>query len=128
LNTSGELYIFLSRIGAEGMLSLCVVWLGVFMTLPKRDRHWNGWVVWLLAISAGLGLVNSVLQLSRYGTDIASRFGSTDLTMILIWGALLIVWAVILGGISGVALGRRWYGGVGGLADSVSQRSVASSD
>ena len=110
------------------MLSLYVVWLDVFMTLPKRDRHWNGWVVWLLAIGAGLGLINSVLQLSRYGTDVASRLGSMDWTMIVIWCALLVVWALILGGISGVALGRRWYGYSSDVADGVSPRSVASSD
>jgi len=98
------------------------------MTLPKRDRHWNGWVVWLLAIGAGLGLINSVLQLSRYGADVASRFGSADWTMIVIWGALLVVWALVLGGISGVALGRRWYGFSCGVVDGVSQRSMASSD
>ncbi|WOF74358.1 hypothetical protein QMT40_002010 [Parvibaculaceae bacterium PLY_AMNH_Bact1] len=98
------------------------------MTLPKRDRHWNGWVVWLLAIGAGLGLINSVLQLSRYGTDVASRFGASDWTLIIIWSGLLVVWALILGGISGVVLGRRWYGFTGGVADGVSQRSVASSD
>ncbi len=98
------------------------------MTMPKRDRHWNGWVVWLLAFGAGLGLINSVLQLSRYGTDVASRFGSADWTMIVIWGALLVVWALVLGGISGVALGRRWYGFSDGVVDGVSQRSMASSD
>lgn len=98
------------------------------MTLPKRDRHWNGWVVLLLAIGAGLGLINSLLQLSRYGNDIASSFGASDWTMIVIWSALLVAWALILGGISGVALGRRWYGLASGVADGVSQRSVASSD
>lgn len=75
----------------------------------------------MLAIGAGLGLINSVLQLSRYGTDVASRFGSMDWTMIVIWGALLVVWASILGGIFGVALGRRWYGLPDAVDDGVSQ-------
>lgn len=85
-------------------------------------------MVWLLAMGAGLGLFNSVLQLSRYGTDVVPRLAASDWTMIVVWSALLVVWALILGGISGVALGRRWYGVSTGVDDGVSQRSMASSD
>lgn len=96
--------------------------------LPKRDRHWNVWVVLLLTAGASLGLLNSVLQLSRYGADISAHIGSADWVMIVIWSSLLVVWALILGGISGVALGRRWYQFPSDVVDGVSQRSVASSD
>ncbi len=110
------------------LLSLCVVWLGMFMTVHKKYRRWNGWVVALLAVGASLGLLNSVLQLSRYGSDLASRFSSADWTMIVVWCVLLVVWALVLGGISGVVLGRRWYGATEGLTDGAAQGSMASSD
>ncbi len=98
------------------------------MALQKKNRRWNRWVVSLLAVGACLGLLNSVLQLSRYGSDLASRFSSADWTMIVIWCVLLVLWALILGAISGVALGRRWYGRGDALPDGATRGSMASSD
>ncbi len=82
----------------------------------------------LMAAGAVLGATNSVLQLGRYGPDIAARFGSSDWTMIIVWSALLIGWTLILGTISGIALGRRWYGNRDNVSDGISGRSMASSD
>lgn len=122
-------YVFSSTESARGNWhSLEKVGLGAFMGHLDRERRWNGWVVALLSAGAVLGFSNSVLQLSRYGTDVASRLGSADWTMIIIWGVLLVVWALVLGILSGIAIGRHWYGVSDGVVDGVSPRSMASSD
>lgn len=48
--------------------------------------------------------------------------------MIVVWGVLLVLWALVLGVISGIVLGRRWYGSGDALTDGAAQGSMASSD
>jgi hypothetical protein len=94
------------------------------MAMSGRKKRWNGWVVALLGAGSILGFSNSVLQLSRYGADLSSSFGSTDWTMIVVWSVLLVTWALVLGLLFGIAIGRHWYG----VSDGASGGSVASSD
>ena len=106
------------------MLARNTIWLGVCMALSGKYKRWNGWVVVLLGVGAFLGFGNSLLQLSRYGADLASGFGSGDWTMIVVWSVLLVMWALVLGLLSGIAVGRYWYG----VSDGAAGGSMASSD
>ena len=102
--------------------------LGIFMARAGRGKSWNGWVVALLGAGSVLGFCNSLLQLSRYGADLSSSFGSADWAMIVIWSVLLVVWVLALGFLLGITVGRHWYGVTESVSDSVAGGSMASSD
>lgn len=122
------MYFFQRNRGADDQIAASAIWLGMFMAVSGRNKRWNGWVVGLLGAGSVLGFGNSVLQLGRYGADLSSGFGSADWIMIVIWSVMLVVWALVLGLLSGIAVGRYWYGVTDSVAGGVSTGSMASSD